>query len=205
MDIYLIRHGQSHGNGRGRYLGWSEHALTELGYAQAEAVAARLAPLGPMPVICSDLRRTCLTAEIIAARWGGTFQTDSRWREIHCGALEDCPWDDLRRFPEIAANFDIEPYTTPMPDGESLAMMAARVVAAFRELLDGGAEQVVVVTHDGPIRAVLAHCLEFPPTRFWTLATDHGGLTRVSYRNAWLSVRAINDTGHLTAAQLTNP
>jgi broad specificity phosphatase PhoE len=57
MEIYLVRHGHSTGNGGNQIMGWTDHPLTEVGQAQARAVAARLAPLGPMPVICSDLQR----------------------------------------------------------------------------------------------------------------------------------------------------
>lgn len=197
MDIYLIRHGQSTGNGRGCFLGWGEHALTELGRAQAEAAAERLAPLGPMPVLCSDLARACETGAIIAARWGGAVQPDPRWREIHCGELENCPWDALRERPALAAQYEADPYGTAMPGGESVAMMAARVTAAFLDVLARADARLAIVTHDGPIRAVLAHSLQFPPTRFWTLTTNHGGLTHLAQSDDWLTIRTVNDTSHL--------
>ena len=197
MDIFLIRHGESTGNGQGRFLGWGGHVLTAAGRAQAEAVAARLAPLGPMPVLCSDLPRACETGAAIAASWDGAVQPDARWREIHCGALEDCPWDDLQRHPGLAAQYDIDPYGTAMPGGESIAMMAARVTAAFCEVLTRADARLVIVTHDGPLRAVLAYCLQFTPARFWTLTTSHGGLTHLTWADDWLSIRAINDTSHL--------
>jgi broad specificity phosphatase PhoE len=69
MKLYVVRHGRSAGNLPGRMTGWSEHPLTRLGTAQARRVAARLAPLGPMPVYTSDLPRALDTARLIAARW----------------------------------------------------------------------------------------------------------------------------------------
>ena len=63
MKLYLVRHGQSTGNVGGTLMGQSDHPLTALGEAQARAVAARLAPFGPMPVHCSDLPRAVATAE----------------------------------------------------------------------------------------------------------------------------------------------
>jgi len=197
MDIFLIRHGQSTGNGRRCFMGWSDHPLTELGRAQARAVAERLAARGPLPVVCSDLLRTRETAELIAARWHGEIQPDARWREVHCGQFEDRPWDEFSALPELSAQFDADPLGAVMPGGESVAMMIARVTEAFIALLACSDAGIIIVTHDGPIRAVLAHCLHIPPERFWTLTTDHCGLTHLSVNEQWISIRTINDTSHL--------
>ena len=197
MDIYLIRHGQSTGNGRQCFLGWSDHPLSALGEAQAQAAATRLASLGPMPVLCSDLPRARLTAELIAARWDGAVTPDPRWREVGCGEYEGRPWDDFSRNAELTRLFDLDAFNTPMPGGESVAQMAARACAAFSEVCQWTEERVAIVAHDGPIRAVLAHCLQIPVERFWTLTTDHGGVSMLTVTDDWLSVRTVNDTSHL--------
>ena len=64
--VVLVRHGQPDGS-------WGEDpdpGLDELGREQARAVAKVLAPLGPLPVIVSPLRRTRETAAPLAAHWG---------------------------------------------------------------------------------------------------------------------------------------
>ncbi len=64
--VVLVRHGQPDGT-------WgqdSDPGLDDLGHAQARAVAELLAPLGPLPVIVSPLRRTRETAAPLAAHWG---------------------------------------------------------------------------------------------------------------------------------------
>ncbi len=63
--VVLVRHGQPDGSW-GRE---SDPGLDELGHDQASAVAELLAPLGPLPVIVSPLRRTRETAAPLAARW----------------------------------------------------------------------------------------------------------------------------------------
>lgn len=196
-DIYLIRHGQSTGNTGGRMIGWSDHALTALGRRQAAAVAARLAPLGPMPVICSDLQRACETASTIAARWGGEVTHDQRWREICCGVYEDCTWEEFNGDAELQRCLETDPLGTCMPEGESIHMVVARVTAAFTELCARPEPRLAVVTHDGGIRSVLAHCLQLPAERFWTIFTEHAGLTLLRITGDWVSVRTVNDTNHL--------
>lgn len=198
MDIYLVRHGQSVGNGCGRMIGWSDHPLSADGCAQAAAVAARLQPLGPMPVYCSDLARARVTAEAIAGGWQGAVEVDPRWREIHCGRYEDAPWDAFTADAALQCRFDADPLGTPMPDGESVEMLMARVIEAFTALLRRPDARLVVVAHDGPIRAVLAHCLQIPAARFWAIKTEHGGVTHLQVSDDWISVCAVNDTSHLT-------
>ncbi len=109
MNIYLVRHGESTGNNRSCFMGWSDHALTALGRAQAAAVAERLAPWGPLPVICSDLPRARETAEIIAARWQATVLADARWREVHCGLFEGRPWEEFSADAELKWAFYCRP------------------------------------------------------------------------------------------------
>ena len=69
LKLYLVRHGQSTGNIGGTLMGQSDHPLTALGEQQARAAAARLAPIGPMPMYSSDLPRARATAEHIVAAW----------------------------------------------------------------------------------------------------------------------------------------
>lgn len=81
MKLYLVRHGASTGNTPGNLIGQSDHPLSPLGEAQARAVAARLAPLGPMTVYASDLPRALATAGFIAAAW--TAERGSANGDVH--------------------------------------------------------------------------------------------------------------------------
>jgi broad specificity phosphatase PhoE len=63
--LYLVRHGRATG-------GWDvdpDPALDALGRSQADGLVARLAPLGPLPVVTSPLRRCQETAAPLAAHW----------------------------------------------------------------------------------------------------------------------------------------
>lgn len=63
--LYLVRHGQA-------AAGWgTDHdpGLDDVGRSQAVAVAAALAPLGPLPIVVSPLRRTRETADAFAGMW----------------------------------------------------------------------------------------------------------------------------------------
>jgi broad specificity phosphatase PhoE len=64
--LYLVRHGRATG-------GWDDDldpGVDEIGRRQAEDAAERLAPVGPLSIITSPLRRCRETARPLAERWG---------------------------------------------------------------------------------------------------------------------------------------
>jgi probable phosphoglycerate mutase len=65
--LHLVRHAQA-------AAGWGEGeldpALSPAGRAQAEALAGRLGPGGPLPLVTSPRRRARETAAALEARWG---------------------------------------------------------------------------------------------------------------------------------------
>jgi broad specificity phosphatase PhoE len=76
--LYLVRHGRASA-------GWDvdpDPGLDELGVSQAAGAAEHLAPLGPMAMITSPLRRCRETAAPLAARWGVVPAVDEAVAEI---------------------------------------------------------------------------------------------------------------------------
>ena len=139
MKLYLVRHGASTGNTPGNLIGHSDHPLTAAGEAQARAVAARLAPLGPMPIYCSDLPRARATAGFIADTWTPPdaipdITPDPRLREIHLGDYEGRSWDEFQADGALMAAFEDDPYCTALPNGESLGQLVDRVMSAVDEI-----------------------------------------------------------------------
>jgi probable phosphoglycerate mutase len=224
VKLYLVRHGASTGNTPGNLIGQSDHPLSPLGEAQARAVAARLAPLGPMAVYASDLPRAMATAAHIAAAWtpegGGTAGTtawtsgggqagsaadpaviaDARLREIHLGDLEGSSWEAFTDNQELTAAMEIDPFHVPLPGGESLALVRDRVMAAVEDIVAAArTEAVCLVSHDGPIRSIVNNYLGVPPEKWWVMTTTHGGLSLLEFREDWVDLRFLNDTAHLTA------
>ena len=76
--LRLIRHGRASA-------GWGsdrDPGLDVLGRAQARAVALALGPVGPLPIVCSPMRRTRETAEPLATAWGVDVLIDPAVGEI---------------------------------------------------------------------------------------------------------------------------
>lgn len=78
MRLYLVRHGRA-------TAGWDvdpDPGLDGLGQHQAAALRDRLAPLGPLPIVTSPLRRCRETALPLAATWDITPVVDAAVAEI---------------------------------------------------------------------------------------------------------------------------
>ncbi len=63
--LYIVRHGRA-AAGFGEAV---DPGLDDLGRAQAQEVAEKLAPLGPLTIVSSPLARACQTAQPLAKLW----------------------------------------------------------------------------------------------------------------------------------------
>src|SRR5580700_6200960 len=63
--LYLVRHGRA----AATFAEAADPGLDELGRSQAEAVGAKLAPLGPLAIVSSPLKRAQETSAPLAALW----------------------------------------------------------------------------------------------------------------------------------------
>jgi broad specificity phosphatase PhoE len=150
--ILLVRHGETDWNVQRRVQGHSDTPLNETGREQARALADELAEEQIDAVYSSDLVRAHETARIVAESHGLGVTAIPDLRERHFGTWEGLSDNEvLERFPEAE--------TGTWGDGESRHEMAQRVFDALERIADTHpAGRVVVVSHGGPLRAVLTRC-----------------------------------------------
>jgi probable phosphoglycerate mutase len=145
--LLLVRHGESEWNAVGRWQGWADPPLSELGERQAAAASRAVGAVDA--IVASDLQRASRTAEIIAAELGiGPVIVDAALRERDAGA-----WTGLTRR-EIEEGWPGFLARGERPDGyEGDDALLARVLPAL-VTLEAAGEAVLVVTHGGVIGAV---------------------------------------------------
>jgi broad specificity phosphatase PhoE len=150
--ILLVRHGETDWNRDRRIQGHTDVALNESGRRQARALAAELDGGEIAAVYSSDLARALETASIVAAPRGLAVTVTAELRERDFGTWEGLSdAEAVDRFPDLTRG----PWDT-WGDGESSAEMTARALAAVHAIVSSHPfETVLVVTHGGPIRAVL--------------------------------------------------
>ena len=164
--LILVRHGQSVWNAEQRVQGQSCRGLSTLGRAQARVTAAALSAAYPhAALISSDLQRTVETVAPLEHELGVRAAQDERLRERHFGAWEgrlrtDIAVEEPERWERFRTGADL----LDEVGGESSVALTARVVPVLRELLDGLAddEVLIAVTHGGPIWYGLHALFELP-------------------------------------------
>ena len=155
-EILLARHGETEWNRENRFQGHADPPLNDRGREQAAELAETLAAEEIAAVYSSPLRRAFETAEVVAARHALEAVPVEPLREVDVGSWQALTRADVqRRFPEQFQRW--LDYGQGWDDGETYEAMGERVVAALEELAARHEqEQVLVVTHGGPIRAALA-------------------------------------------------
>lgn len=100
-EVVMIRHAQSTWNAEGRFTGWADPLLTDLGVAEAEKAGKLLKQHDYYfdRVYTSRLKRAAATADIILQVMDQTdvpLDVDWRLNERHYGALQGLSKQDLR-------------------------------------------------------------------------------------------------------------
>ncbi len=150
--ILLARHGETDWNVDRRVQGHSDTPLNDTGREQAQALGEQLAGERIDAVYSSDLVRAHETARAVAEPRGLGVTAIRDLRERHFGRWEGLTDD------EIFARFNPTP-DAAWGDGETREEMAERVLDALRRIAATHPKgRVLVVSHGGPLRAVLAYC-----------------------------------------------
>jgi len=200
MKVFLIRHGETAWNEARRYQGSSDVPLNEAGREQARRLAHRLAGEPLSAVYASDLARASETARIIAAPHRLEVRIDADLRELDFGAWEGLAHEEaVARDGEQVAAWWEDPLSTAPPDGESLGAVLARTrnFLARIQAEHGDEETLAVVSHVGPIKALLADALHLDLGWHWQIRLDRASVTTLAYYGRGAILLGCNDTCHL--------
>ena len=151
--ILLARHGETDWNAQRRVQGHSDTPLNDRGREQARNLAGELADERIDAVYSSDLLRAHETARIVADQRALGVTAIRDLRERHFGTWEGLTDEEIfTRYPEVLDG-------GPWGDAETQDEMAERVLGALLRIAESHPEQrILVVSHGGPLRRVLAHC-----------------------------------------------
>ncbi len=202
--VVLVRHGTTPTTGKvlpGRAKGLS---LSERGREEATKSADRLGSAGAKPaaIYTSPMERARETAAAFSARFGIKPVIDRRLNECDFGAWTGQELRKLAKLPEwrVVQNY---PSIFRFPDGESFLEMQARLVDAVKSICDSHPGQdVIVVSHGDPIKAVLADALGAHLNQCQRITVQPASISVVSYgtdRAAVLCTNSLDGVPYLGA------
>jgi len=200
-----VRHGETIWNRERRYQGQSDIPLTGEGRTQARILSERLKNEKIDVIYASDLSRTIETAEIIAKYHGLKVLTAPLMRELSFGIWEGMTYDEIiQKWPQEYKEWQADPYNKKPPEGETLSELCQRASKFLMETAKKHPEsRILVVSHAGPIRAVLSVLLNLKKDFFWKFKISNTSLTIIEYdgqkelaeSNAFIVT--VNNTYHL--------
>ncbi len=168
--LVMLRHGQTEFNAAKIMQGQLDTELSELGHAQAAAVAEVLSKRHPVLIVSSDLRRADDTAMKLGERSGVPVRVDTRLRETHLGDWQGLTHDEVDAAAPGARLAWRDDATWAPHGGESRVDVAVRGEPLVDELVvteprwgdDEPDRPVVLVAHGGLIAALTATLLGLP-------------------------------------------
>jgi broad specificity phosphatase PhoE len=196
--ILLIRHGQTDWNLIKRAQGHIDQPLNDTGRGQSERLAARLAGWPIKAIYSSDLRRASETAAVVGREHSLTPVLDAAFRERNGGILEGHTAEEQRRlYPDELRAF-LE-HGHPPPGGESNLDLARRSTPALERIAAAHQDQMIVlVSHGGTLRVIIAYLLGLPVGRNPPLrVSGNTGLTIVEMGQKEHTITLLNDCCHL--------
>ncbi|KIU49340.1 alpha-ribazole phosphatase [Pseudomonas putida] len=177
MIVDLLRHGETELGGGLR--GSLDDALTELGWAQMRAAVVEGGPW--TRIISSPLQRCARFAEELAGQVGVPMQLEAGLQELHFGDWEGRSTADLMLTDEQGLGlFWADPYAFTPPGGEPVTAFAERVLAAMARAYQAHVgERVLLVTHGGVMRLLLARARGLPREQLLQVVVGHGAVHRL--------------------------
>ncbi|MEM6845112.1 MAG: alpha-ribazole phosphatase [Bacteroidota bacterium] len=174
MEIYLVRH-TTPAISREICYGQSDIALAATFMEESQRVLEKLPP-SVDTVYTSPLSRCLQLAQRIPHQ---ALEQVSQLKEMNFGDWELLPWSDI---PKHELDLWMNDFVNhPVPNGESMKMLADRVARWYDSLMAKPLDKVVVVTHAGPIRIILSKVHGTPLQEAFNLyLVDYGEVIMVS-------------------------
>lgn len=187
MELYLVRH-TTPDVPVGMCYGQTDLALADSFDAEWPKVVNKI-PHDIHVIYSSPLSRCYQLAQKIAR--GKPIQSEERLKEIYMGDWEMRPWAEM---PEDAREAWLADYVEcPTPQGESFGMVHQRVQAFKDEIFQcHQGQRVLVVTHGGVIRILLAAVMGLPLINAFNFDIDYGSVSLTRHEPIHEKVQFIN-------------
>ncbi len=167
MEIYLVRHTTPNIE-KGICYGQSDLGITDSFQSEVEKIHS-LIPIEDIDQIYSSPLQRC---KLLATTFKKDIVFDPRLKELNFGDWELQPWDAIH-------SKELDPWmkdfvNVQVPNGESYIMLQQRILEFYNSLDHLSLEKVVIVTHAGPMRALLSYIRQVDLKDSFTIKIAYG-------------------------------
>jgi len=158
VNIYIVRHAESHNNTGGRFCTHTDGGLTTIGELQAEYCRQHLDHIKFDKVYSSHLIRAIRTAQIVGGKEDVIQYKELA--ELHGGDYESKTWEELDKLdPGFYIKLINALSTIQMPNGESYECVKKRLLEFVnKELINSALNKesnILIVSHGMTLRILI--------------------------------------------------
>ena len=193
--IIFLRHAQAKNNVERVLAGRREgFPLTKTGIRQAEKIAQFLKPLQISAVYSSPIERAISTAKLATKHLNLEIKTDSRLTEIDMGMFSGMFYEDMfKKHGNVFLKFYQDNPIIEENGVETFSNVKKRVLDIVNHCSnEHQGQNVLLVTHMDPIKAMLSTILHLKPESLYELIIRNASLTILKKEQNNYSLAAIN-------------
>lgn len=194
-SIIFLRHGQAKNNTERRLAGRTPGIpLTENGIEQAKKIATFVEQMNVSTIYSSPIDRARHTAQIVAQHNSLDVSLDDRLIELDMGKFTGMKYDEIfSSHGNVFLKFyqgEIEIAHNGVETFEEVKRRILSMIDFIRDQHPG--ENVLLVTHMDPIKAMISSVLDLKPQSLFELIIANGSLNIFKEIEGKLSLKAIN-------------
>jgi len=194
-QIIFLRHGQAKNNTERILSGRTPGVpLTDKGITQAEQTAELLEHMNISAIYSSPIQRAKHTAEIVGKHNSIDVTIDDRLIELDMGKFTNVPYDEIfTSHGNVFMKFYNGELEIAHNGVETFADVKKRVASIVEEVIEKHPdENVVLVTHMDPIKAMLSTIVDLSPTNLFELIIANASLNLFREKDGKFSLSGIN-------------
>lgn len=182
MKIHLVRHGETIANREKKYLGISHSPFTKQGVEKNKENIEKLSTIKYDAIYTSPSLRCKNIAEEVYKQKKDKLQVieDKRLIEMNFGIFENMTWEETKeQYPEEYKKWCENPTSYKLSEGESQEEVEKRVEDFVNEIKYSRNKEVVVITHGGVIRTIIASVLQLEQEEKWKFKIQPGAIITI--------------------------
>jgi len=194
-QIIFLRHGQAKNNTERILAGRTEGVpLTDTGIKQAEHTAQLLAEMNISAIYSSPIERAKHTAEIAGKHNSLDVTIDDRLIELDMGKFTGMPYDEIfKSHGNVFMKFYNGELEIAHNGVETFPDVKKRILGIVDHIIEKHPdENVLLVTHMDPIKAMLSTVIDLSPTNLFELIIANASLNIFREKDRKFSISGLN-------------
>jgi len=194
-QIIFLRHAQAKNNTERILAGRSEGVpLTDTGIKQAEQTSQLLKQMNISAIYSSPIERAKHTAEITGKHISLDVTIDDRLNELDMGKFTNMPYDEIfKSHGNVFMKFYNGELEIAHNGVETFPDVKKRILGIVEHVIEKHSdENVLLVTHMDPIKAMLSTIVDLSPTNLYELIIANASLNIFREKDRKFSLSGLN-------------